>query len=134
MERLVKRSAAVFRFAGIYGLVVLLPNFFLEDVLAEHFPPAITHPENFYGFLALAVAFQWVFLLIARDPIRYRSFMLPAAAEKLGFVAVMAVMVLLERVAVAAMMVVPADLVFGILFLHSWWACRQVADRAGMPG
>jgi hypothetical protein len=75
----------VFKVAGIYGLLVLIPHYFLEKQLGIDFPPPITHPEHFYGFVGVALAWQFVFLLIARDPARYRLIMLPAILEKLAF-------------------------------------------------
>ena len=38
----------VFLLAGIYGLFVLLPQYFLEDRTGRDYPPPITHPD-FYG-------------------------------------------------------------------------------------
>ncbi|MGE0464277.1 MAG: hypothetical protein AB7Q16_23150 [Vicinamibacterales bacterium] len=74
-----------FRWAGIYGLIVLLPQYFMEGQIGRDFPPAITHPEHFYGFIGVAVAWQFAFLTIARDPVRFRPLMLPAILEKLSF-------------------------------------------------
>ena len=65
----------VFRLAGIYGLIVLLPQYFLEERIGRDDPPPITHPEHFYAFLGVAVAWQVAFLVIAQDPIRYRPIM-----------------------------------------------------------
>lgn len=78
-------AGRVFSIAGIYGVVMLLPQYFLEAKLARHFPPPLTHPEHFYGFIGVALAWQFVFLLIARDVQRYRLVMLPAIWEKLSF-------------------------------------------------
>lgn len=75
----------VYLVAGIYGLVVLLPMYFLEAKTGRDFPPAITHPEYYYGFIGVAVAWQLVFLVISRDPVRYRALMIPSIAEKLAF-------------------------------------------------
>ena len=75
----------VFLIAAIYGLIVLLPQYFLEEKTGREFPPAITHPEYFYGFIGIAVAWQIVFLIISRDPIRYRPLMLVAVVEKIAF-------------------------------------------------
>src|SRR5687767_9709755 len=47
--------------AGIYGMLVLVPQYFLESRIGDDNPPAITHPEYFYGFIGVAVAFQLVF-------------------------------------------------------------------------
>src|SRR3712207_4414010 len=75
----------VFRIAGIYGIVVLLPQYFLEERIGRDYPPPITHPEHFYGFVGLALVWQLVFLLIARDVRRYRALMPLAVLEKLAF-------------------------------------------------
>src|SRR3954468_4506604 len=75
----------VFRIAGIYGLIVLLPQYFLKERIGRDDPPAITHPEYFYAFVGVTVAWQVAFLVIAQDPVRYRLMMLPAVLEKAGF-------------------------------------------------
>ena len=71
-----------FLIAGIWGFLVLVPLYFLEKRTGFVHPPAITHPEYFYGFLGVALAWQVLFLVIARDPERFRSAMLPAMMEK----------------------------------------------------
>src|SRR5215211_2629811 len=72
----------VFLIAGIYGLIVLVPQFFLERRIGEDTPPPITHPEFFYGFICVAIAWQVLFLILSRDPVRYRPMMIPAMLEK----------------------------------------------------
>ena len=42
--------------AGAYGLIVLIPQYFLETKNGRDFPPAITHPEYYYGFIGVAIA------------------------------------------------------------------------------
>ena len=52
----------VFHIAGIYGLAVLLPQFFIEllpaefvkQQLGEEIVPGAVHPEHFYGFVGVA--------------------------------------------------------------------------------
>jgi len=46
MDRFARR---VYTVAGIYGLIVMLPQYFLEDRIGRDTPPPITHPEHFYG-------------------------------------------------------------------------------------
>lgn len=75
----------VFQIAAVYGLLVLLPQYFLEARTGRDVPPPITHPEYYYGFIGVAVAWQLAFLVIACDPGRYRLVMLPAIVEKTAF-------------------------------------------------
>jgi hypothetical protein len=92
----------LFRIAGIYGLIVMLPQYFLETRIGNDFPPAITHPEYFYGFVGTVVAWQCVFLVIAGDPRRYRPLMLVAVLEKLAFAVPVALLLTQGRLAPGA--------------------------------
>ena len=106
----------VFAVAGIYGIAALLPQYFLEQRVGMQNPPPITHPEFFYGFLGVALAWQVAFLIIARDPLRFRPLMLPAILEKLSFG--VATVVLFAQGRLAALMLGAGllDLVFAGLF------------------
>jgi hypothetical protein len=75
----------VFLLAGLYGLAVMVPQYFMEAQVGRDYPPAITHPEYFYGFIGVGLAWQVAFLIIARDPARFRPIMLPSILEKLAF-------------------------------------------------
>ena len=110
----------VFSIAGWYGLIVMLPQYFLEAKIGRDYPPAITHPENFYGFIGITIAWQLLFLVIARDPVRYRTAMLPAVVEKLSFVIAVGVLYLQGRVAPVVLAPTAIDLVLGILFIASY--------------
>jgi hypothetical protein len=50
-----KFSKIVFYAAGVCGLLVLVPQYFLEEKNGRDFPPAINHPEYYYGFIGVAV-------------------------------------------------------------------------------
>jgi pimeloyl-ACP methyl ester carboxylesterase len=76
----------VFGIAGVYGLLILTPMYFLEDRISLDQPPSITHPEYYYGFVGVAIAWQVAFLVISRDPVRYRLMMIPAIIEKGSYV------------------------------------------------
>ncbi|RIK64342.1 MAG: hypothetical protein DCC64_04180 [Planctomycetota bacterium] len=106
----------VFTVAGIYGLIVLLPLYGLEEQIGRDAPPPITHPEYFYGFIGVAVAWQVAFLIIGRDPAGYRPLMIPAMIEKASFVAAVAVLYALGRVEATSLVAGGADLLLGILF------------------
>ena len=41
----------VFLIAGIYGLLILSPIYFMENKIGRDTALTITHPENFYGFV-----------------------------------------------------------------------------------
>ena len=75
----------VFTIAGVYGLVVLAPGPFLESKFGRDYPPPVTHPEFFYGFFTVAIAWQILFLILASDPIKYRAMMIPSMLEKIGY-------------------------------------------------
>jgi hypothetical protein len=84
----------VFRIAGIYGVLAIAPMYLLESRFPAEAPPAITHPEFFYGFIGVTLAWQLAFLVIALDPVRDRLLMLPAMFEKFSFVAAATVLLL----------------------------------------
>ena len=75
----------VFLLAGVSGILMVIPPYFLEQKTGEDYPPPITHPEYYYGFFGVTLAWQFLFLVIASDPVRYRPAMLPAVLEKASF-------------------------------------------------
>src|SRR5215218_3250328 len=111
-----KFAKRVFLVAGIYGLIVLLPWYFMENKTGRDFPPAITHPEYFYGFVGVAIAWQVAFLIIATDPVRYRALMIPAILEKASFGIATLVLFGLGRVNGQMAGASAIDLVLGVLF------------------
>jgi hypothetical protein len=115
-----KFARVVFLVAGIYGLIVLVPQFFLERRIGEDTPPPITHPEFFYGFICVAVAWQVLFLILSRDPIRYRPMMIAAMLEKIGFPIAVLVLYLQGREAPTIFIPAGLDLVLLILFIAAY--------------
>ena len=115
-----KFARRVFSIAGIYGLLVLLPQYFLEAKNGRDFPPAITHPEYYYGFIGVGLACQILFLIIARDPARYRAMMIPAVLEKFTFVAAVVTLFLLGRVSAVMLGLSCVDLLLGLLFIVAY--------------
>jgi hypothetical protein len=110
----------VFLIAGIYGLIVLVPQFFLEQRIGADNPPPITHPEYFYGFICVAVAWQVLFLVLSRDPVRYRPVMIPAMLEKIGFPVAVLILYLQGRVSPTILIPAGLDLVLLILFIAAY--------------
>jgi hypothetical protein len=109
-------ASRVFSVAGIYGLITLIPQYFMEGMIAELAPPAITHPEYFYGFLGVTIAWQLCFLIIARDPVRLRPVMLAAIVEKLVFAIPAIILYAQLRLAGTTLIFVAIDLVLAVLF------------------
>lgn len=110
----------VFRIAGIYGLLVIAPQYFLEAQIGLDNPPAITHPEYFYGFVGVALAWQLAFLVIGADPIRYRPLMLAAVVEKATFGIAAIALYASGRLAAPVLVFGCLDLVLGVLFILAW--------------
>lgn len=121
----------VFHIAGIFGLAVLLPQYFLEGRLGRDYPPAITHAEYFYGFVGVAAAWQVAFLIIARDPVRYRLMMIPGMLEKATFGVAAIVLFLQDRLSAVTLGFGALDLVWGLLFLIAFQRVgSQIALRS----
>ncbi len=119
----------VFLVAGIYGLIVLVPQYFLEARTGRDFPPPITHPEYYYGFIGVAVAWQMVFLLISRDPVRYRPVMLVAVIEKASFALPSIALYLSGRLSTQMLVAGIIDLVLGVLFVLAYKRSARVPGR-----
>src|SRR5438270_12628534 len=117
-------SSIVFLAAGVYGLIVLVPGFFSEKILAEKMPPAITHPEFYYGFFGVGVAWQVAFLIISRDPQRFRPIIPAAVLEKLTFCVAYAVLLAQGRIPLIVAMGGTGDFILGTLFTISYFRLR----------
>ena len=113
-------ARVVFRFASIYGVLVLLPQYFLEGRIGRDYPPPITHPEHFYGFVGVALAWQAAFWVISGDPLRFRPLMIPAVLEKAAFGIAVPVLYLQNRVSSALLPFGAMDLLLGTLFFVAW--------------
>ena len=58
----------VFTVAGVWGIVVLTPLYFLHDITGRQYPPPADYAQFFYGFLSVAMAWQVAFLVIGSSP------------------------------------------------------------------
>lgn len=121
-----KFARNVFLIAGIYGIIIILPMYFMESSLGAEFPPAITHPEYYYGFLGVTLAWQVLFLLIARDPVKFRIMMIPAILEKLFYSGAIVWLTVEGRVAPVVMSGAAVDVTLAVLFF--------LAYRRATPG
>jgi hypothetical protein len=119
----------VFTVAGLWGLAVLLPMYFTFDLIGRLYPPAITHPDLYYGFVGVAVAWQVAFLVIGRDPARFRMMMIPAMLEKFIWVATLSVTYLQGGIQRGQFAVAGPDFVLGVLFVMSFKASGRPQRR-----
>jgi hypothetical protein len=106
----------VFMIAGIYGLLLLVPVYFLESQIV----PPITHPEFFYGFVGIAIAWQIAFLVVARNPVRFRPIMVAAIIEKTSYGLAVVILYLLNRLAPLPTAIGAVDLLFAVLFAAAY--------------
>jgi len=116
-----KFAKILFLIAGIYGLLALLPQYFLEAQNGRNYPPPITHPEYYYGFVGVALAWQVLFLILAKDPARFRPMMIPAVLEKLGFGLATVILYLQHRLSAFMLGCGIVDLILAALFVIAYF-------------
>ncbi|HZS05350.1 MAG TPA: hypothetical protein VFD58_10990 [Blastocatellia bacterium] len=120
-----KFARRLYLVAGVYGLLVLVPQLFTEERLGRDYPPAITHPEYFYGFVGSAVVWQVLFLILSTDPVRYRPMMVAAVLEKAVFGITAIFLFLQHRLAALVLGFGIVDLILGALFLVAYAKTRS---------
>ena len=125
MDKGTEFARRVFLWAGIYGVIVLVPQYVMEARIGRDYPPPITHPEHFYGFIGVALAWQVAFILISRDVRRYRLMMVPAILEKLAFGVSAPLLYFSGRVAGVLAWVATIDLLLATLFTISFLRTRD---------
>lgn len=113
-------ATRVFRYAGIYGLIVLLPQYLIELGIGPSTSLPIARPEHFYGFIGVAATWQLVFLTIARDVRRFRPLMIPAILEKLVFGIPVLLLFTNGRVGADVLAFGTIDLFLAILFVLAY--------------
>jgi len=115
-----KFAKIVFWLAAIWGFLIITPLYFMFALISKNDPPPITHPGFFYGFVGVAMVWQLAFILIARDPIRFRPMMIPAILEKLVYSIPVIILVLQKRMHPADLVFSATDLLLGVLFLIAY--------------
>jgi len=125
-----KFARNVFLVAGIWGVIVMTSMYFLFDVVNRQYPPAITHPDFYYGFVSITFAWQIVFLVISLDPLRYRPIMAAALVEKFGYIATLAVLYLKGQIQSGQFAVVAPDCILGLFFIAAFLKTRGKVRHA----
>jgi hypothetical protein len=121
----------VFTIAGIYGLIVTLPLLAGPERFARNNPPPLTHPVFYYGFAGTVLAWQLAFLVIGRDPVRYRLLILPSIVEKVVFGVAAVALYLAAETSLQFLVGAVVDLVLGALFILCWFRTAPEAQTAG---
>jgi hypothetical protein len=120
MPSAVRFARRVYMGAGLYGLLVLVPQYFLIDRNGRDFPPPITHLEYYFGFVGVAIAWQLAFLIIAGDPLRFRPLMPATVVEKFIFGVPATAMFAAGTLSASMMGAAALDMLLGGLFLAAY--------------
>ena len=126
-SRGVRYARVVYLAAGLVGLVEILLLYFYEATLNRTQPPAITHPEFYYGFLGITLAWQVAFVVIASDPLRFRPLMPVSWIEKALYPITVWVLVSAGRTHHDMLGAAALDLLWLVLFVAAWFLTRSDA-------
>ena len=110
----------VYVIAGVWGLLIVPPMFFVRAEFERQYPPATTHPEVYYGFAGVTTVWQLTFLTIGSDPVRFRPLMWAAIAEKVVWVTTVLTLLLLGQLAPGMLVFAGIDLFLGVLFVMAF--------------
>lgn len=110
----------VFCIAAIYGFILLIPMYFLMNSIDQKAPPAIGHPEFYYGFVGVTLPWQCVCVLIAVDPWRFQAVIPIAVLEKVIYSAPVVILYLMDKVQLTILGTALVDPIFAILFISEY--------------
>jgi len=111
--KLMKTARYIFLISGIYGITILVPQLFRENAFAP-----LTHPEFFYGFILVTLAFQVLYLVISSDPLKYRYIMLPGMISKGAYITSCIILFLNGRLNKEILIASSPDLLMLGLFIY----------------
>lgn len=129
-----KFARVLFLIAGIWGLLVIMPLYFLFNTIGRQDPPAITHPGFYYGFVGAALAWQLAFFVIAKDPVRFRPMIIPSVVEKFTYAIAGFILFRQARMHSSDMVFVAADFLFGVLFVIAFFRTASAHASAQTVG
>ena len=114
----------VFIGAGIWALTVLAPLYALIDITGRRYVAPTQYPQFFYGFLAVAIAWQVAFLVVGTNPARFRTLMIPCIIEKLSYVATLILFFASDRISALDAQPAWPDGLLGLLFIVAFVVTR----------
>jgi hypothetical protein len=123
-----KFAKVVFWVAGIWGVLVVTPLYFMFDLIGKNDPPTITHPGFYYGFVGCALAWQIAFLMIGANPVRLRPMMIPSVVEKFTFGVAVVALVMNGRMHGTDLVFAGTDLTLGVLFVVAYLMTKGLND------
>jgi len=121
-------AKVVFLVAGIYGLLVIFPLYFLEAKMSADYPPALTHPEYYYSFVSVTLVWQILFLFISRSPLQFRPVMIFCALEKFSLLPALVILLPRGIFPTTWIPMVVVDLILGVLFFISYMKTKEALD------
>lgn len=124
-------AKVVFIAAGVWGIVVLTPLYFLLEISGRQYAAPTTYPQFVYGFLSVAMAWQIAFLMIGTSPVRFRPLMIASMVEKFGHVMTVAVLYGQARISTLDAMAAGPDLLLGVLFIAAFAKTSTSDQRRG---
>ena len=124
-------AKVVFIAAGVWGIVVLTPLYFLIDISGRQYAAPTTYPQFVYGFLSVAMAWQIAFLTIGTSPVRFRPLMIASMVEKFGHVMTVAVLYGQARISTLDAIAAGPDLLLGALFIAAFAKTSTSDQRRG---
>lgn len=116
-----KFAKYLFYVAGIWGILVITPLFFIFDQIGIEDPPPVTHPLFYYGFAGVALSWQFAFLVIGSNPVRFRPLMLVGILEKLGYFVPALILYSQHRVRTFDLLLSCGDALLAVLFLIAYF-------------
>jgi hypothetical protein len=120
----------VFCLAGASGIVIVAPMYY-ETWFFQQYPPASNRPEFYYGFVGVTLAWQFLFLVIGSNPVRFRPAMLPALIEKASFVLAIPLLYAYERVSVMWLGAASMDATWLVLFVIAYLGTPSAGEGPG---
>jgi hypothetical protein len=127
-----KFAKVVFWIAGVWGILLLTPLYFMFDLIGRQDPPPITHPQFYYAFVSAAMVWQFVFFVIATDPARFRPMILMSVFEKLGYVLTVVVLYLQGRTTPARSVTALPDAVLAVLFVVAFLRVGSTKNQSSV--
>lgn len=119
-----KFTKTVFWIAAIYGFILLIPMYFLMNRIGQEAPPAISHPEFYYGFVGVTLLWQCIFVLIALDPLRYQAIIRIAILEKFSYTVPVLILYTMGKVQFNILGTALADPIFAIFFIIAYFRMK----------